>query len=151
GKSRPSHPHLERIERSPRGRDMLRARVYLDSDVEGYLADHRVQGVVVFPGAGQLDLMMELARSTDEACTFIEDVEFRLPIVLGDAAQPTRLTLEAYSDEGHFVLAGGSDGDEPDSIVFYSRGRINHSGDRFDPPIIDWSRLANPCGREVRP
>jgi acyl transferase domain-containing protein/NADPH:quinone reductase-like Zn-dependent oxidoreductase/surfactin synthase thioesterase subunit len=117
----PVHPHVEAIERRVKARELFSASLLLDAHVDPYLADHRVQGLLVFPGAGQLEVAQAAATAALDATDLcLEDVEFRLPLVIGDGDGGSRFKLEVYSDEGHFQIASEREGQWTE----HSRGRI---------------------------
>src|SRR5262249_51791621 len=57
------HPHVRSLERRAKAPDAFEAELALDPKSEPYLADHRVQGLVVFPAAGQLEVVVASARA----------------------------------------------------------------------------------------
>ncbi|MEQ1505462.1 MAG: type I polyketide synthase, partial [Myxococcota bacterium] len=128
GADRTGHPHLVAATAGERG--VVRAEARLDPAAEGYLADHRVQGVVVFPGAGQLELCAAiLARIGDEAA-FVEDLAFRMPIAIDEGG--ATVALEASGPDGAFVIASDRGGDR----VVHTRGKLNRHGDPIPAPPV---------------
>jgi acyl transferase domain-containing protein/NADPH:quinone reductase-like Zn-dependent oxidoreductase/surfactin synthase thioesterase subunit/NAD(P)-dependent dehydrogenase (short-subunit alcohol dehydrogenase family) len=141
----PAHPHLSGLARGVKDKALFSAALTLDARAEPYLADHRVQGLLVFPGAGQLEAVQTAAQLSLPGEVFLEDVEFRVPLVLNDGEAATQFKLEVYSDEGHFQIASQRDG----AWLTHSRGRIQHGADRFVPKGVDLAavraRIAKPA------
>ena len=78
----------------------------LDGARPGYLADHRVMGANLFPGAGYVEMMATAAKDIygTEFCT-LEDVRFHSPLVLTPIASPTMSTT-ASRDGGSVEIHG---------------------------------------------
>ena len=130
------HPHVAHVERGIKATTTFDCTIAIDPKDETYLADHQVQGVVVFPGAGQLETILAAGRHVLGNRVFLEDVEFLRPLV---ADSDATYRLDVYSDEGHFTLGALADRDT-NAWLEYSRGRINHA-DRFvaaPASIADW-------------
>ncbi|MFB8198768.1 non-ribosomal peptide synthetase/type I polyketide synthase [Kitasatospora purpeofusca] len=97
------HPLLGR--RLPGAEPAWEAR--LDAEALPYLEDHRIQGDVVFPAAGYLEMAVQAVRAltggTDAA---LADVELRKALLLpDDESRAVRLTLCA--EQGTFTVATG--------------------------------------------
>ncbi|MEQ1566081.1 MAG: SDR family NAD(P)-dependent oxidoreductase [Myxococcota bacterium] len=133
GRDRPDHPHLTAIELGPRS-GVVRAVARLDPGAEPYLADHEVQGGLVFPGAGQLELCAAVAAAAGAGA--VADVSFVRPIEVDPRG--TEVRLDAAGPEGDFVLTTG------DGAVC-TRGRW--SRDPWPERAID----VTPRGRAVDP
>src|SRR5262249_55526391 len=101
--------------------------------------DHRIQDLIVFPAAGQLEIVAGAARAVLGDDFFLEDVEFRMPLVLPEDGELPETRLEVYSDEGHFILTSRQP--ETEHWVEHTRGRINHSGDAFEVGATDLDSL----------
>jgi acyl transferase domain-containing protein/NADPH:quinone reductase-like Zn-dependent oxidoreductase/NAD(P)-dependent dehydrogenase (short-subunit alcohol dehydrogenase family)/acyl carrier protein len=103
-------------------------RLSVDPVAEGYLLDHHVQGLIVLPGAGQLEACHSagvVAWGTSEH--HLEDVVLRLPISLPPEGDPPEFWFEVYSDEGHFQISSrraASDATREGWTV-HTRGRLN--------------------------
>lgn len=104
------------------------ARLSVDPVAEEYLLDHHVQGLIVLPGAGQLEACHSagvVAWGTREH--HLEDVVLRLPISLPPEGDPPEFWFEVYSDEGHFQISSrraASDATREGWTV-HTRGRLN--------------------------
>ncbi|MER5348904.1 amino acid adenylation domain-containing protein [Kitasatospora sp. NPDC002551] len=97
------HPLLGR--RLPGAEPAWEAR--LDAEALPYLEDHRIQGDVLFPAAGYLEMAVQAVRAltggTDAA---LADIELRKALFLPDEeSRAVRLTLAA--EHGSFTVATG--------------------------------------------
>ncbi|MFF8769682.1 amino acid adenylation domain-containing protein [Kitasatospora sp. NPDC015120] len=97
------HPLLGR--RLPGAEPAWEAR--LDAEALPYLEDHRIQGDVLFPAAGYLEMAVQAVRAltggTDAA---LADIELRKALFLPDEeSRAVRLTLSA--EHGAFTVATG--------------------------------------------
>ncbi|MFE2105873.1 amino acid adenylation domain-containing protein [Kitasatospora sp. NPDC059463] len=97
------HPLLGR--RLPGAEPAWEAR--LDAEALPYLEDHRIQGDVLFPAAGYLEMAVQAVRAltggTDAA---LADIELRKALFLPDEeSRAVRLTLSA--EQGTFTVATG--------------------------------------------
>ncbi|MER7702075.1 amino acid adenylation domain-containing protein [Kitasatospora sp. NPDC097605] len=102
-RGRLDHPLLGR--RLPGAEPAWEAR--LDAEALPYLEDHRIQGDVLFPAAGYLEMAVQAVRAltggTDAA---LADIELRKALFLPDEeSRAVRLTLSA--EHGSFTVATG--------------------------------------------
>lgn len=109
------HPHIGRVERSAQAKDVVFCELLLDPRVDTYLAEHVGQGHIVFPAAGQAEVVTAAARHVyGTADVVLENVEFKRPMVLPSSEDETAtFRLEIYSDDGHFVIASRVGGGSP--------------------------------------
>ncbi|MBN2801589.1 MAG: SDR family NAD(P)-dependent oxidoreductase [Deltaproteobacteria bacterium] len=105
--------------------------VELDVRNAPYLSEHKVQGPVVFPGAGHVDLAIGAGRASfgKEFC-FVEDVEFIKPLFLPSDGAPNQVQIHIDLDEGNFTISSRPDDDFAEWTI-HSKGRINHTGESF--------------------
>ncbi len=122
------HPHIARIEHSIHSPDIFTADLALDPRLEPYVGDHRAQDHIVFPAAGQLELVIAAARHVYASDAFVlEELEFRRPIVLvHDETCAATYRLEVYSDDGDFMIV--SNAGKPDAPwIEHTTGRVRRS------------------------
>ena len=82
--------------------------------IAGWLADHAVGGVVIFPGAGFVELAI---RAGDEVgCTVVDELMLAAPLV-----------IPATGSVSMQVVVGGADESGSRAVSIYSRGDA-HSG-----------------------
>ncbi len=106
-------------------------QVELDARCAPYIRDHRVQGPLVFPGAGHVDLALAagMASFGDRLC-FLEDIEFIRPLFVREDGEPDAVQLHVVGDEGDYTIAGRTaERDTPWTI--FSKGRMNCLGEAF--------------------
>ncbi|MDQ3335672.1 MAG: SDR family NAD(P)-dependent oxidoreductase [Myxococcota bacterium] len=139
------HPHVANVERGVKSTATFDCTLAVDPKDEPYLMDHQVQGVVVFPGAGQIETILSAGRQVFGDDIFLEEVEFLRPLVV-EAESEAAYRLDVYSDEGHFTLGALADR-EANAWLEYSRGRINRS-DRFASATCDVADWQARCSRE---
>ena len=86
----------------------------ISSASQGWLADHAVGGVVIFPGAGFVELAI---RAGDEVgCTVVDELMLAAPLV-----------IPATGSVSMQVVVGGADESGNRAVSIYSRGDA-HSG-----------------------
>ena len=86
----------------------------LSSAAQGWLADHAVGGVVIFPGSGFVELAI---RAGDEVgCTVVDELMLAAPLV-----------IPATGSVSMQVVVGGADESGNRAVSIYSRGDA-HSG-----------------------
>jgi len=125
------HPHLKEMRSFAGDSETLLWDIELDKRNQPYIEDHRVQGPLVYPGAGHVDLALAVGRASfGEKLGFLENLEFRDPLFLPDNGEAYRVQVNVDTDQGHYTIATNKGKDETGWKV-HSRGQINHIGDRF--------------------
>ncbi|MDH5396756.1 MAG: SDR family NAD(P)-dependent oxidoreductase [Cyclobacteriaceae bacterium] len=131
------HPHLTKQVISVRENSNIVWDVTLDSRTYPYIEDHKVQGPIVFPGAGHVDLVIGAARASfGEKFEFIEDVNFENALFLPDSGEPPEIKIDISSDGGNYFIFTKPRGKEA-QWTMCSNGRINHIGDKFKAIPVD--------------
>jgi acyl transferase domain-containing protein/NADPH:quinone reductase-like Zn-dependent oxidoreductase/acyl carrier protein len=111
------------LERPDSGEVVLTGR--LSVAAQPWLADHAVSGVVLFPGAGFVELVL---RAGDEAgCSAIEELTLSAPLVLPAAGGVQVQVLVGAADEsGRRTASVYSSGGQPDSgWVLHAEGVLS--------------------------
>ena len=106
------HPLLSAVvERPDSGGVVLTGRVSLAA--QPWLADHRVSGAVLFPGAGFVELVI---RAGDEVgCAVIEELVLAAPLVIDeDAGAQVQVVVGAADESGSRAVSVYSRRDEAD-------------------------------------
>jgi len=131
------HPHLKRKTVSAREESNIIWDVNLDSRTYPYIEDHKVQGPIVFPGAGHVDLVIGAARASfGDKFEFIEDVNFESALFLPDSGEPPHIQMDISHDGGdYFIYTKPQSGDAQWTMC--SNGKINHIGNKFEPIPVD--------------
>ncbi len=71
-----------------------------------YLADHRVQGTTLVPGAALIEMVLAAAQDVyGDGGYAVEDLEFRKALVLSDADDP-RVRTTLHQESGRVEIAG---------------------------------------------
>lgn len=135
------HPHLTDRIWSPNEAGTVLWDVELDSRTHPYIKDHRVQGPLIYPGAGHVDLALGVARASfGNDFGFLEDLEFMDPLFLPDDGEPFPLQISVREDEGDYFIATRRSKNDKDWTI-HSRGQINHIGDKFKHCPVDLKKL----------
>jgi NAD(P)-dependent dehydrogenase (short-subunit alcohol dehydrogenase family)/acyl carrier protein len=123
--------------------------VDLEAPRLGFLADHEIQGVVVFPGAGYIEMAAHAGRSlygSLDAMEF-EDVRFTKALYLSpDQLQTLRITIEPATHD--FVIASRPYGVERAGWHVHCTGRLRLS-QAAGEPAADLAALQAQCPHEV--
>ena len=133
------HPHLARCEASAAHPHQFIWHLQLDTQVHPYIEDHQVEGTVIFPGTGHLEVARAAAQhSFGENFDFLEDIHFESALFLPEAEQEMDIRLEVTSAEGSYRIYSKS-GETPWTL--HSRGVMNHSGDAFQRSTVDLAAI----------
>ncbi|WP_030253872.1 non-ribosomal peptide synthetase/type I polyketide synthase [Streptomyces violens] len=123
------HPLLGR--RTAHTRPTWEAR--LDTEQLPYLADHRIQGNVVFPAAGYLEMAAQAVRAlTGGGPAVLADVRLAKALFLDDT-QPTAVQFSFDPDGADFTVATGT-ADDP---AVHATGVIRTGQRRAPGPALD--------------
>ncbi|ASO20820.1 hybrid polyketide synthase/nonribosomal peptide synthetase FtdB [Actinoalloteichus hoggarensis] len=109
---------LGRVDHPLLGRRMLNVEPVwesrLDVETTPYLADHRIQGNVVFPAAGYLEMAVQAVRAmTGGVEATIADVSLRKALFLADDAATTVQFAFSSADAGFTIATVTGDDQEP--------------------------------------
>ncbi|MBC7923388.1 MAG: SDR family NAD(P)-dependent oxidoreductase [Ferruginibacter sp.] len=156
---RPQHPFLKSGQQSVADPGSCRWDVNLDPAVFPYLADHRVEGTLIFPGTGHLEVAQAAARASFPGdFVFLEDIRFEAALFLAEEGEAPEVRLEVVSDEGNYLISSRpraisdpSKSEEGTDVPWtkHSRGKINHLGDRFVSVPVDLVELQQRVNRPV--
>tara|TARA_B110000046_G_scaffold97505_1_gene105202 strand:+ start:4 stop:6222 length:6219 start_codon:yes stop_codon:yes gene_type:complete len=131
------HPHLKKKAVSARESNNILWEVELDKRTYPYIEDHKVQGPIVFPGAGHVDLMIGAAKASfGENFGFIEDVNFDNALFLPDSGEPPHVQIDISHDSGDYFIYTKPKGKDQ-QWTMCSNGKINHIADKFIPIPVD--------------
>ncbi len=132
-----NHPHLSRKTISARESSNILWNVTLDKRTYPYIDDHKVQGPIVFPGAGHIDLSIGAAiASFGEKFEFLEDLNFESALFLPDSGEPPHIQIDISHDGGDYFIYTKPRGKDA-QWTMCSNGKMNHVGDKFVPIKID--------------
>lgn len=131
------HPHLSQQVSSARESSNIIWNVDLDKRSYPYIEDHKVQGPIVFPGAGHVDLIFGAARASfGEKFGFLEDINFESALFLPDSGEPPHIQIDISHDGGDYFLYSKPRNQDA-QWTMCSNGKMNHIGDKFVPIPID--------------
>jgi acyl transferase domain-containing protein/NADPH:quinone reductase-like Zn-dependent oxidoreductase/surfactin synthase thioesterase subunit/NAD(P)-dependent dehydrogenase (short-subunit alcohol dehydrogenase family)/SAM-dependent methyltransferase/aryl carrier-like protein len=131
------HPHLSKKTSSARELNNIVWDIVLDKRTYPYIEDHKVQGPIVFPGAGHVDLVIGAAKASfGDKFEFIEDVNFDNALFLPDSGEPPLIQMDISHDSGdYFIYSKPRKKDAQWTMC--SNGKINHIGDTFKSIPVD--------------
>ncbi|WP_191499889.1 type I polyketide synthase, partial [Mycobacterium simulans] len=115
GLHRPDHPLLGAITTVP-DQDQTLISGRLSASTQGWLADHRVGGTVVFPATGFLDLVLYAGGHV--GCPGVDELVLHTPLVLvDDHSTDLQITIHPVSDTGRrsVTVHARSSGEQHDS------------------------------------
>ena len=146
----PLHPHLASFQQSATHPNQFSWNLQLDPKVHPYVEEHKVDGTVIFPGTGHLEVAYAAAQqSFGEDFGFLQDIHFESALFLPEEEEAMEIRLEVASDEGSYriysrsgtsrsgasrsVASHSGAGEEKAPWTMHSRGVMNHLKDRFKP------------------
>ncbi|HUH67519.1 MAG TPA: SDR family NAD(P)-dependent oxidoreductase, partial [Mycobacterium sp.] len=95
----------------------------LSPSVQGWLADHAVSGVVVFPGAGFVELVI---RAGDEVgCSVVDDLTLQSPLVLPTSGSVAVQVVVGPEDSGQRSVSVFSRADAGSGWVCHAEGTLS--------------------------
>ncbi len=125
------HPHLKRKTVSQRETHNIIWEINLDLRSHPYIGDHKVQGPIVYPGAGHVELAISAGlASFGERFEFLEDLHFENALFLPDSGEPIHIQMDISHDGGDYFIYS-KPRSENASWTMCSRGRMNHIRDSF--------------------
>lgn len=138
------HPFLKRTAQMATEDGMAIWDVAVDVKKFPYLHDHRVDGEIVFPATGHMELAWAAASEqfrTDSY--FLENLQFDLPLILPNKSRhPLNVRLEITSDEGDYRICSRPTEDaEETHWTRHSSGRINRTLDQFEQSSVTLDEL----------
>ncbi|KKK60292.1 hypothetical protein LCGC14_3025820, partial [marine sediment metagenome] len=120
------HPHLERKTTSARESHNIIWDIKLDKRTYPYIDDHKVQGPIVYPGAGHVELSISAAlASFGEKFEFLEDLNFESALFLPDSGEPIHIQMDISHDGGDYFIYSRPRSENA-SWTMCSNGKMNH-------------------------
>ncbi|MFM9965526.1 MAG: SDR family NAD(P)-dependent oxidoreductase [Planctomycetaceae bacterium] len=116
-----------------------------------YLRDHQVDGEIVFPATGHLELAWAVASEQfRHESFFLEELHFDSPLILPDNSRhPLEVRLEIVSGEGDYrICSRPADATVESPWSKHSSGRINTVHDRFEKSTVSLGDLQQQFGDE---
>ena len=138
------HPFLKRPTQLATEEGLAVWEATLDVQKFQYLRDHQVDGEIVFPATGHLELAWAVASEQfRHESFFLENLHFDSPLILPDNSRhPLEVRLEIVSGEGDYRLCSRP-ADAPSETPWskHSSGRINTVHDRFEKSTVSLADL----------
>ncbi|BDD06935.1 SDR family NAD(P)-dependent oxidoreductase [Aureibacter tunicatorum] len=131
---RRQHPYLKREIKSSVHANNLTWEVELDKEVHPFIEDHKVDGVIIFPGTGHLEIARAAAEASfGEKFAFLENVNFESALFLPDEGDIPHIRLEVSSEEGkYWITTQEKNAADKNVWTKHSNGKINYIGDEFN-------------------
>ena len=109
----------------------------LAASAHPWLADHAVNGTVLFPGAGFVDLVI---RAGDEVgCPTIDELTLQAPLVIPPAGVPVRVVVSgAQEGATRSVSVFSLPGDEGSGWVLHAEATVVPAADTAATELSDW-------------
>ncbi len=143
-----NHPHLKNHVCFASNKTDHIWDIQLDKGMTPYIEDHRVQGPLIYPGAGSCELAFACGMEAfgRDFC-FIEDIYFDKAVFLPDDGSPPEIQLNLSSDDGSFGIFSrkGNEGNWTKHIS----GKLRHLGERFSLEDISLKTAQKNCTEEV--
>ena len=146
------HPFLKRQTQMVTEEGLAVWEASLDVQKFPYLRDHQVDGEVVFPATGHLELARAVAgEQFRHEQFFLEDIHFDSPLIFHDKSRhPPDVRLEIVSGEGDYRICSRSADAPADSAwAKHSSGRINTTHDHFEKSTASLEDLRRPFLEEA--
>jgi acyl transferase domain-containing protein/NADPH:quinone reductase-like Zn-dependent oxidoreductase/surfactin synthase thioesterase subunit/NAD(P)-dependent dehydrogenase (short-subunit alcohol dehydrogenase family)/SAM-dependent methyltransferase len=135
------HPHLKRKTVSLRENHNIIWDINLDKRSHPYIDDHKVQGPIVYPGAGHVELAISAGlASFGEKFEFLEDLNFESALFLPDSGEPIHIQMDISHDGGDYFIFSRPRSENA-SWTMCSNGKMNHIKDSFKPIDVDFSKI----------
>jgi len=138
------HPFLKRQTQMVTEQGLAVWDATLDVQKFPYLRDHQVDGEIVFPATGHIELAWAVASEQfRHESFFLENLHFDSPLILPDNSRhPLETRLEIVSGEGDYrICSRPADETGETQWSSHSSGRINTSHDRFEQSTISLDEL----------
>ena len=135
------HPHLKRKTVSLRENHNIIWDINLDLRSHPYIDDHKVQGPIVYPGAGHVELAISAGlASFGEKFEFLEDLNFENALFLPDSGEPIHIQMDISHDSGDYFIFSRPRSENA-SWTMCSNGKMNHIKDSFKPIEVDFQEV----------
>ncbi len=142
------HPHV-RIHRdnAVNSNDHL-FDIQLDKRLYPYIEDHKVQGPIIFPGAGSCELALTCGmQAFGDKFRFIEDINFKKAVYLPDDGNPPEIQFNLSASDGSFGIFSRKS--EKDSWTRHIYGKLRHLDEEFELEKVSLDYIKARCTEPV--
>ncbi len=133
------HPHIKSFTQSANNPDQGIFELNLDKSIHPYIEGHKVDGTIIFPGTGHLEIATAVGKQLYDDDFFLENIHFESALFLPEEGEAPEVRLEIFSGEGNYAIY--TKGSGQDQWTKHSRGVVNHSGDKFFSKAIDLRKV----------
>ncbi len=146
------HPFLKRQTQLVTEEPLAVWEAAIDVQKFPYLRDHQVDGEIVFPASGHIELAWAVASEQfRHEPFFLENLHFDSPLILPENSRhPLDVRLEIVSGEGDYrICSRPADAPADTPWSKHSSGQINTSHDRFEQSTVSLYKLQERCRDEL--
>lgn len=138
------HPHITEHTVSARSQNDHTWNIELDKRLSPYIDDHRVQGPIIFPGAGSCELSFACGKNAfGDDFQFIEDIYFKKAVFLPDEGAPPEIQFNLSADDGSFGIYSRKSAE--DNWTRHIHGKLRHLGEKFELPKVSLAYAQERC------
>ena len=135
------HPHLTSFIQSVVNPHHIIWDLQLDKAVHPYIEEHKVEGTIVFPGTGHLEIATAAAREIyKEQFSFLEEIQLASALFLPDEGEAPEVRLEISSQDGDYAIYSKSK-QGTNGWVRHSWGKINYVGNNIKAHQVDINQI----------
>jgi polyketide synthase 12 len=144
------HPYLETYKQSAVDTNLFIYDINLDKAVFPYLEDHKVDGTIVFPGTGHLEIANAIANTAfPNKAFYLEDIHFESALFLPEEGEVPEIRLEISSDEGAYFICSKPRNSEEVVWTKHSRGKINYLTNSFHSTRVDLKDIQTRVNKQL--
>ena len=99
--------------------------INLNKSTHLFLDDHKVEGTIVFPGTGHLELALEVGKtSLSDNFSHLADIHLEAALFLPEEGESPEVRLEISNDEGNYTICSRPKYSDDNSWIRHSKGRL---------------------------
>ena len=144
-----NHPFLLEYTRMISDPNQILWSLKLDGGAHPYLKDHKVDGAIVFPGTGHLEVAFAAARTSfPDDFSHLENIHFEKALFIPEEDTMPETKLEISSDNRQFRLFSKNDGDNSNWIK-NSEGNIIFQKENASVKQLDIHKIKSKVNNPV--
>ncbi|MFW9259889.1 SDR family NAD(P)-dependent oxidoreductase [Nostoc sp. CALU 546] len=118
----------------------------IDKAILSYLEDHRIQGAVVYPGAGYVEMALAAAKEIfGEGSYLLEDLEFQKALFLTDEPVQVQLSVHLSSQNSFDIYSLAKD--EKSSWIRHITGNLISNQNKDIPKPVALDEIRRRCAK----